>query len=218
MITSWNEMPIGVLQQVDDINGLHISDEEKTFRATALLAGMDYDEFMNLPLVDSTAMISKTAFVREMPKKVRVRSEYQIGSRRYVLHRNMMDITVAQYINYQAIFDKKREDYLPELLAIVLIPKGHKYGEGYDMEEVVEEIRSNLNVEEGLSIADFFITKSSRLMRRICRRLMAAMTVARIRSKKEEKEMMRAMELEMRLSNDALLSEYGYNWRKRWPK
>jgi len=218
MITSWNEMPIGVLQQINDIDSLHCSDDEKTFMATALLAGMEYDDFIQLPLEEATALVGQTTFVHYQPRQVRVRKEYQIGRRTYTLHKNIMEITTAQYINFQAVVGMGLEMHLPELMAIVLIPKGHKYGEGYDMEEVTEEIRDYMGVEDALSVADFFISKSDRLMRRMLRRSEAIMAVRRMMANKEEKEMMTALEMEMKLANDALRSGFGYRWRKQWPK
>lgn len=211
-------MPIGVLQQINDIDGLHCSDDEKTFMATALLAGMDYNDFISLPLDEAANLVSQTAFVHYQPRQVKVRKEYQIGRRTYTLFRNIMEITTAQYINFQAIVGMGLDMHLPELMAIVLIPKGHKYGEGYDMEEVTEEIRDCMGVEDALSVADFFISKSDRLMRRMLRRSEAIMATRRLMASKKEKEMMKALELEMKLANDALRSGFGYRWRKRWPK
>lgn len=211
-------MSIKVLQQMDDINSLHISDEEKTFKATALLAGMDYEEFLLLPLDDARELVAKTAFVREEPKKVRTRSEYKIGRRNYTLFRNMMQITTSQYIDYQALLGQNIALHLPELMAICLVPKGHKYGDGYDMDEVVEEIREHLNVEDALSVADFFIKQSSKSIRRMIRRSEVLMLWARMTAKKEDREFLKAVAMEMRLANDALLSEFGCSWRKQWPK
>lgn len=218
MIRSWSEMPIGMLQEINDIDGLHISDDEKTFRVTALLAGIDYDEFMDLPLAESTELVSETGWVRVEPRKVKARKEYQIGGRTYKLSKDIMGVTTAQYIDFQALVQMGVQMHLPELMSIVLIPKGHTYGNGYDKNEVVEEIRDHFNVEDALSVADFFIGRSDRLMRRMLRRLDAMMTVSRIMASKEEKEAMRAMELEMKLANDALRSGFGYRWRKQWPR
>lgn len=218
MIQSWREMPIGILQEINVISQLHISDDEKTFKVTALLNGMDYDDFLSLPLDDARELVAKTDWVRTEPKKVKVRKEYQINGRDYYLNKNILGITTAAYIDFQAICQSRMEDNLPEMMAIVLIPKGHKYGDGYDQEEVVEEIRNHFNVEDALSVADFFITKCEKSMRRTLMKLEAMMTAQRIMARKEDKELMKALETEMKAADRELLSAYGYSWRRQWPK
>lgn len=218
MITSWKDMPIRVLEQINDIDGLHCSDDEKTFKATALLAGMDYDDFLNLPLDDARELVAKTSFVQEQPRKVRTRSEYRIGRRTYCLFRNIMQLTTSQYIDYQALLGQDISLHLPELMAIVLVPKGHKYGDGYDTEAVIEEIRNNMGVEDALSVADFFTRRCYKSMRRMIRRSEAAMWIAKMRAPKDEREAMEAMQTALRLVDSELLSEFGCHWWKRWPK
>lgn len=217
MITKWSEVTIGMLQEIDEINGLHISDEEKTLMVTALLAGMDYDELISLPLQKTADLVSQTEFIRTQPERVKVKKEYHIGENTYVLQRDIMGITTAQYINFQSILPVW-QTHLAELMAIVLVPKGKKYSEGYSMAEVEDEIRNNFNIEDALSVADFFSTKSVKSTRRILLKLEAAMTVARWRAKdKMTKEMIRGMEKEIQQAREPLCGS-GYHWWKQWPR
>lgn len=211
MITSWKEMSIGTFQRMYDINGLHIDNTEKTFRITALLAGIDYDDFISMPLSDSRKLIEETNFLMAEPKRVRTRSTYRIGKRNYRLMKNMDEMSVAQYINYQAIATRPIQQTLPELMSLVLIPEGEKYGDS-DMEEIVDEIREHLNIEDALSVAGFFTKSLERLIRRTLRRLDMMMAAARIMAKKEEKEAMTALQTEMSLITEALRSEFGFHW------
>ena len=220
MITKWSEMPLGVLMQMNDINNLPVSDEEKTFMAASLLAGMDYKEFMDLPIPEAREIVAQTDWVRTPPERKKVEKEYKIGTRTYRLFKDIMNITTAQYIDYQGIITQGIENNLAELMGIVLIPEGHNYNEGYEKEEIIDEIRDNLNVEEALSIADFFTTKFAKLMKRTMMRLEAQITAQRIMAKRgENKEKIRAMELEMKLlAEEVRRSMSGCNWWKQWPK
>lgn len=218
MIKSWKEMPIGVLQEMDCIGNLHISDEEKTFRAAALLAEMEYEDFLNLSLDEAREIVAQTDWVKTEPKRVKVQKEYQINGHTYYLHKNIMGISTAAYIDFQAICQNRIEDYLPELMAIVLIPIGHKYADGYDQQEVIEEIRDYFNVEDALSVADFFITKSNKSIRQTQAKLDAMLALQTMMAKKEEKPLLRELRKEAKKAMDALRSAYGCNWQRQWPK
>lgn len=217
MITKWNEVTIGMLQEIEQINGLHTSDEEKTFMVTALLAGMPYDEFITLPLDEARDLVAQTSFLQTPPEKVKTKKEYRIGENVYVLQKDIMAVSTAQYIDFQAILPVWQTN-LPELMAIVLVPKGKKYSEGYSTAEAVEEIRNNLNIEDALSVADFFSTKSAKSMRKMLLKLEALTTVARWRTKdKVSKTILRSMEKEIKQAREPLYGS-GYHWWSQWPK
>ena len=218
MINNWSEMPLGVLIQMADIDKLPVSDEEKTFMATSLLAGMDYKKFMDLPIPEARELVAKTDWVRTTPAKKKVQKEYKIGSRTYRLFKDIMGITTAQYIDYQAIITQGVDVNLAELMAIILIPEGCKYNDGYDKEEIVDEIRNYMNVEDALSVADFFTTKFAKLTKRTTLRLEAELTAQRILARKENKEKLRAMEIQTKLVGEEVRRYMcGYHWWKAWP-
>lgn len=221
-ISKWSEMPISVLLQINEINGLHASDEEKTFMATAILAGMSYNEFMELPLEDARYLVSQTGWLTTQPERKKVKKEYKIGKHTYVLMKDMMGICTAQYIDYQALItDGNLKDNIAEMMGIILIPKNCKYNDGYNKDEAIEEIRENMNVEEALSVADFFMTAFAKSMRRTITRLEAELIAEKILTRKgtEKKEILKAMILEMRLLGEEVRrSMSGYNWWSLWPK
>lgn len=208
MIRSWKEMPISVLEQIGEINRLHISNEEKDFQVAALLAGIPYDEFMSMPLSESTDIMRGMAFMYEKPKKVKVQKEYHIGSRDYYLNK-ANDMTVAQYIDWQQLFSLGLSDHIAELMALVLIPKGKRYNTDYDKEEITEEIRSNFNVEDASSVSDFFIRRFAKSIRQMSILLEAAATAARVTAKKESKEQMRALETQVKAITREFRSAFG---------
>lgn len=203
-------MPISVFQKIWDIQSLHITEDEKIMKITALLAGIPEEEFFALPLVDARAFVSQTGFMYTEPHTSRRPNKvYNIGQHRYRLMRNVEEMTTAQYINYQAIVGRPVNEIIADLMAIVLVPDGKTYGD-YSTEEVVEEIRDNLNIEDALSIANFFIRSFEKSMRRMLRFSDGMMMAAKIMANKEQKEMMTALQLEMKLVTDALRSEFGF--------
>ena len=45
-----------------------------------------------------------------------------------------------------------------EFLSVILVPKGHRYNDGYDIIEVQRAIREEMSVSDGVSLAGFFLT------------------------------------------------------------
>ena len=216
MITSWKQMSIGTFMKVSEINRSQDSDEDKLFRIAALLSGMEYEDFLNLPLNESRDIIAKAGFMYEEPKAGKIKKTYVIGSRTYRVMRNMDDMTTAQYLNYQSIADKPVDDTMADLMAIVLIPEGKTYGD-YDMQEVTEEIKAYFNIEDALSVADFFIKLSGKLMRRMQRYSDILLTAMewKVRMECKNKEQRETVKTAMQLVRDELHSMYGSPSSKR---
>lgn len=210
MINSYDEMPIGVMQQILDINGTHMSDDEKTFRVAALLAGIDYEDFLNLSLDDARKIVSQSGWIETPPQKTKkVKKWYVLNGKQYRLQADVENMTTAQYIDFQSIH---REDIFPvlgELIAIVLIPKGCTYNDGYEHSDAVGDINNYLSVTEGLAIADFFTRRFVKSMRRLFKRANRLLTAAMVTAKGEQKELIQAAQIQSKLIQNELVSELG---------
>ena len=216
MITSWKEMPIGVFMKISEVNKSDYNDDDKLFHIAALLNNMDYEDFINLPLNESRDIIAKAAFMYNEPKAGKMKKTYVIGSRTYRVMRNMDDMTTAQYLNYQSIAERPVDETMADLMAIVLIPEGKVYGD-YDMQDVTEEIRDHFNIEDALSVADFFtrlFEKSMRRMRRYSDILLTAMEW-KVRMECKDKEQKEAVKTAMALLREEILSTSGYPSSRR---
>ena len=52
-----------------------------------------------------------------------------------------------------------------ELLSVILVPKGHRYNDGYDILDVQQALRDEMYVSEGAVIVGFFLTLCKRSIR-----------------------------------------------------
>ena len=209
-------MPIGVFMKISEVNKSDYNDDDKLFHIAALLNNMDYEDFINLPLNESRDIIAKAAFMYNEPKASKMKKTYVIGSRTYRVMRNMDDMTTAQYLNYQSIAERPVDETMADLMAIVLIPEGKTYGD-YDMQDVTEEIKDHFNIEDALSVADFFtrlFEKSMRRMRRYSDILLTAMEW-KVRMECKDKEQKEAVKTAMALLREEILSTSGYPSSKR---
>lgn len=214
MITSWKELPIGLFMDLSKILRSQISDDEKVFKCAALLKGMDYDDFLDLPIDEARAAVADASFLYEAPKEAKVKRMYHLGSRDYKLMRNTDGMTTAQYLNYQSIAGIPPEDGIDELMAIILIPDGKKYGEE-DAEEIKEEIRNNLNIEDALGIANFFTASFEKSMKRTLLYSEAALTVKKWTARGKDKEQVKAEKIALETIIKELRSMYGLVSLKR---
>lgn len=208
-ITGWNEMPVGVLMQIDDINQLHISEQEKDFQTAALLNGLTYDEFLELPISESKELIERTEWIRKAPKPAKVKKEYVLNGQTYTLFRDMGEMTTAQFIDYQAAFKPEIKLCIGELMAIALIPKGKKYNDGYNHQDVVDTVEKYLNVEEALGIADFFIKQCAKSIKRLYRRMDTLTIMAILRAPKEKKQELKQARKTLRKIMEGYQAEFG---------
>ena len=214
MITSWNDMPIGVFKAMAKIHRSQISDDDKVFQTAALLCGMDYDDFLNLPLNESRAIIAQMNFVYTEPKPEKIRRKYQLGTREYKMMKNPDEMTTAQYLNYQSIIGVPADENMDDLMTIILVPDGKVYGD-YDMEEAKEEISNNLTVTEALGIANFFTASLEKSMRRMIMWSEAALTAKKILARGKNKEQVQAEKIALQTAIEELHSMYGSLSSKR---
>lgn len=132
--------------------------------------GKDEEWINNLKVSEANDYVNTLAFVTEKPKHLPAKKSYILNGKKYCVGLNMQNLTTAQYIDFQQLYDKSNE--MPaEFLSVIMVPEGHKYNDGYDINEVISDIENNLSVEEGLGLSDFFISLLRMSMRRSIRSL-----------------------------------------------
>lgn len=83
----------------------------------------------------------------------------EINGERYTVDVNLQNFTVAQYIDFQTFFPKRKtnERILGNILACFIIPREKKYASGYDIKKLVDDINSNLDILTANEILLFFL-------------------------------------------------------------
>lgn len=84
--------------------------------------------------------------------------KYKTEKYTYACTLNANQMTVAQFIDWEAVTTKSPNDYV-SLLACLFVPKGKTYGDGYSIDDVKEDIGNNMSVPEALGMC-FFFTKT----------------------------------------------------------
>lgn len=208
--SSWDDMTVGDILFMKETDKLQLAtDDEKNMMVAARLAGIDYKDFIQLPLSEVRKYMDNTEFLFTKPVPKKARNKYVINGRTYKLFKGSEEMTVAQYIDWQAIqadgFDKRPG----EMLAIVLVPEGHQYNDGYDKDQQIEDML-DMSVTDALGVCDFFTKRLSKSINLILTALKIRMKWMRITARKEDREMMKALEIQMRLYLDQLNHIYGW--------
>ena len=157
VIDSYDTLPLGLYERIT-ASGAE-DENELTLEALAVLAGTTVDALLAMPIEDYYDIKAKGAFLLLQPQAKPIRPRYQCGDFALVPVRKVQELSTAQWIDFQE-WCKQEGEHEPETLSCFLVPEGRKYGEGYDIADVIEAIRSHLSVADAVSLDAFFFRLS----------------------------------------------------------
>ena len=156
---NWNDISI---KQYNDIKNLYLdpdlSDEDRLILQINILFGVDS---LKLKTTELRKYIDEMKFLGSKIPKMKIKKEYKLGNNTYTLKKDLRDVRVAQWIDFQNFLKDggSDTDNFPNLLSVFFFPKGEtEYGENYDIEEVRQDINNHLSIAEAMSISSFFLT------------------------------------------------------------
>lgn len=172
----------------------------------SLLCEVDEDEISNLTTEEFKELLSQTTFLNELPK-VKVQPTYTINGKEYEVFLNLKEMTVAQYLDFQA-FCKEQDKYIKELISIFLIPKGKKYNDGYNIDDVKDEIGKYMSIADAYSILFFFTLLYQSLMHNMVESSIQEMK--KMKLNEEEKMKLEQAIMEMEKAKDLMKNGVGF--------
>ena len=190
---NWTELS---LKKYNDIKDLYLdtelSDEDRLILQINILFGVDA---LKLKTNELHKYINEMKFLGEKVPKMKLKKEYKLGSNVYTLKKELKDVTVAQWIDWQNFLKDGGgdTDNYANLLSIFFFPKGEtEYGENYDIEQVRSDINNHLSIAEAMSISSFFLLwrkMSLRLFLLYTRKQTLKAPLTKEQKKKVKKEM-----------------------------
>ena len=148
------------LKQYNDIKQIFLepdySEEDRIILLINILFGVDA---LKLKTTELNGYVNQLKFLSTNPPKMKLKEKYKLGENWYILRRNLKDFTVAQWIDFQNFLKNGSDtDNFPNLLSVFFIPESQtEYAEGYDIEEVRQDINNHLSIADANSIAGFFL-------------------------------------------------------------
>lgn len=136
---SWDSLTWKEYEQLEQILNTDIPADYKTVHVIALLSGLAVEEIERIPVNQFNKILPALEFLNTEPETHYHQFEYTINGREYDFKGKLQEITTAQYIDYRAYISEEDKDIV-KLMSVFLIPKGHEYNDGYDMEQVINDI------------------------------------------------------------------------------
>lgn len=167
IIDSYDRLPLGKYLYILALPAPDGDGSDYQVAVIAILTGMTPDGVLDLPLGDYKRAAEASHFLTQPVKTTpgkRMADTYRLGDLTLVPVRDARKMTAAQYIDFQSLL-KGGEQQLPAMLAAVMVPEGHRYGDGYDFDEVRRAIRDHLTVTQAEQISAFFLKKFTDLTR-----------------------------------------------------
>ena len=189
---NWTELSLKKYNEIKDLYlDTDLSDEDRLILQINILFGVDA---LKLKTSELHKYVNEMKFLGSKIPKMKIKKEYKLGNNTYILKKDLRDVTVAQWIDWQNFLkDGSDTDNYANLLSIFFFPKGEtEYGENYDIEQVRSDINNHLSIAEAMSISSFFL-----LWRKISLRLFLLYTkkqilkapLTKVEKKRVKKEM-----------------------------
>lgn len=158
IINNYADLPVGLYMEILAVDRSSLGEFDKQVRIISILSGMAEADILALPVPEYKRIAAATEFLIHPCQEGRMAKSYRLGDLVLVPTQDLTKITAAQYIDFQTL-SQEGEEKTVELCSVFLIPKGHKYADGYDIADVQDAIRRHLSVQDVVTLAAFFLRK-----------------------------------------------------------
>lgn len=153
----WSDITIAEYERIVDIIKGTDDEIERLTGVISVLSGVDEDEIADMPIADIARIGQKLDFLNSFDfNKNATYKSLVIDGETLVL--SVKDMSVAQYVDFQATWSADTKD-LARIISICYVPKGKKYNQDYDIEELIDKIRNNVSIDKANSIGFFLLKK-----------------------------------------------------------
>lgn len=158
---SWREVSINdyfnLVKKLEDDN---LSLQDIQVAKVAFITGLDEDDVWNMNLQEFNQAITNAQWLDKFDINPNVKfNKIKLAGNEYIVDTNLQNFTVAQYIDFQTFYPQRKvnDKVLGNILACFIIPKGKKYSEDYDVQQLVATINEELDIMTAQEIMFFFL-------------------------------------------------------------
>lgn len=197
----WEDVTVGQYQLLQQMNDERYKDLiDKGIYMVDVLYDIDSRQ---ISYIDFQRIMKTLEWIKEQPKPAECRIHYQLNDRDYELDINYTNFTTSQFIDFNNF--KKNNDIIG-MLSVVLMPKGHTYMDGYNIEQVTNDIADYLPVTDAMGILNFFQIASRGFVINILHYLTRRMRKNRQIPLEEKKKVVKALEQALVITELSLMS------------
>lgn len=197
---SWRDISINEYYQLKEISDdTSMEEYEKEVAIIAFLYNMTDDEVWSLNINDFNKLQVEKTWIYDFDfDKKKNFKKIEIKGNKYDVNIDIQKMNVAQYIDFQTYWSQRdnMKNIIGNLLSIFIIPKGKKYNEGYDINEVIADIKDNIDIMTAQEILFFFLSSYLISIQIILNYL--KWKIKRMKRKEKNKEEMEKLEKEVK--------------------
>lgn len=157
IVSSWSEVTLEMFDQLTQITG--DNPFERVPKLLSILSTLSEEEIKALPayVLESGGIMEKLNFMTKEPKPEMPSENIVIDGKKYEMSLYPAKWTAGQYLDYSSVIGVETDKKLAKIIACFCVPEGHKYGDGYDFDEVTKSIYKNMSITQALGYSSFFL-------------------------------------------------------------
>ena len=163
MKKSWRDVTIDeYFNLVDRLSDEGLTEYEREVILVSFVTGLGEDKVWDMTIGEFRANQLNTAFMKEfnVARDCNFKT-ISLAGEKYDVCTDLHNFTVAQYIDFQTFYAQRKDnaDILASLLACFIIPRGHGYAEGYDINDLKRKIINSLDILTAEELLFFFLKR-----------------------------------------------------------
>jgi len=215
MINNYNDLSVGKYLEIRKVLKQQGQEElDMQAQVMAILQDKSVEEVLNYSLPKYSEYVRQMDFLGEKPvNKAECPRHLNINGKKYDVIRKIEEINAAQYIDYQTFLKSEDPDSkLAEILSIFIIPEDKKYADGYDIVDVISDIKEYLPITIALNICFFFLKRELDSLQRtaICLEWMMKIWRKKKAKTKEQEALLKEAEKQMSILRHFLTDGDGF--------
>lgn len=155
----WSEVTIGMFEQLQDyIKTLHKDDNtiETNIHVMSILSGLPYDTLKCMDIHSYNELNKRLSWMNDKPKLSVPKDKFTLNGKEYTAYLGPKTWTAAMFIDFKTVSSSDTMATPSRIISCFMTPKGKTYGSGYDPDEVWNDIKESMSVQEALSLSNFF--------------------------------------------------------------
>lgn len=150
---NWKNVTLQQWKQLEEISNKEYEDDIlKTADVIRIMTGIENP--MVLTPNEFQKYVKELDFLQEQIPETKLCNNYTINGTKYNFDGNCFSMSMSQLMDWRAFSTTEHIDYA-SCLSVFLVPEGHKYNDGYDMDKTIEDIDS-LPITDVIKIYSFF--------------------------------------------------------------
>ena len=152
-MTNWKQITLKQWEELDRLSKQKF-DDDILYTSEIIKVVFDIEDPLSMTPQEFQKYVAELSFMKDPIPEVKLCNSYNINGTKYNFKGNIFEISMAQLMDVRSFTTKPEINYA-EVLSVFLIPDGHKYNDGYDIEKTLNDIDS-LPITDVLKLYNFF--------------------------------------------------------------